>query len=282
MDRALSALKVSAEKVRRRRVVRLRAIATQACRMATNGQQFIDRVAEETGLKLQIISPQEEARLSVQGCLNLIDRTSDAALVVDVGGGSTELSWVELNGATVGQTPPIKAWLSIPVGVVTLAEHFPEGDVATEGWFRQMVDHVRALASGATTPAEPPRCSSRICTTSSNVLAIIVAVMNAMRPNVSRRSVFDLRSMRPGSRRMRNPSHSTSITGASHQPTNRPSVGVTSCSPAANSTAVAIGHRRSAWRLAEAAGSPAGTAPAASLTPPARSRPSPVRPSAER
>jgi exopolyphosphatase/guanosine-5'-triphosphate,3'-diphosphate pyrophosphatase len=144
MERALAALKVSAEKVRRRRVVRLRAIATQACRMAANGPEFIARVAEETGLKLQIISPQEEARLSVAGCLNLLDRTADAALVVDVGGGSTELSWVELKGAAPHGSPPIRAWLSIPVGVVTLAERFPEGEHGTESWFREMVEAVKA------------------------------------------------------------------------------------------------------------------------------------------
>jgi exopolyphosphatase/guanosine-5'-triphosphate,3'-diphosphate pyrophosphatase len=144
MERALFALKVSAEKVRRRRVVRLRAIATQACRMAENGQDFLDRVTRETGLKLQIISPQEEARLSVQGCLNLIDRTTDAALVVDVGGGSTELSWVDLKGAPPTGMPPLRAWLSIPMGVVTLAERFPEGEMATEAWFRAMVETVKA------------------------------------------------------------------------------------------------------------------------------------------
>jgi exopolyphosphatase/guanosine-5'-triphosphate,3'-diphosphate pyrophosphatase len=144
MDRAMAALKVSAEKVRRRRVLRLRAIATQACRMAENGPEFIARVAEETGLQLQIISPQEEARLSVAGCLNLIDRTADAALVVDVGGGSTELSWVDLKGAPPTGTPPLRAWLSIPIGVVTLAERFPEGEEATEAWFRAMVDTVKA------------------------------------------------------------------------------------------------------------------------------------------
>jgi exopolyphosphatase/guanosine-5'-triphosphate,3'-diphosphate pyrophosphatase len=144
MDRALAALKVSAEKVRRRRVVRLRAIATQACRIAANGQAFINRVANETGVKLQIITPQEEARLSVTGCLNLLDHRHEAALVVDVGGGSTELSWVELKSTAPGQMPPVRAWLSVPIGVVTLAERFPEGEVATEGWFRQMVDHVRA------------------------------------------------------------------------------------------------------------------------------------------
>ena len=144
MERALAALKISAEKVRRRRVVRLRAIATQACRMAENGPEFLERVFAETGLRLQIIPPQEEARLSVAGCLNLIDRTADAALVVDVGGGSTELSWVELRGAPPAGMPPLKAWLSVPIGVVTLAERFPEGEMATEAWFRAMVDIVKA------------------------------------------------------------------------------------------------------------------------------------------
>ena len=149
MARALAALKVSGEKVRRRRVVKFRAIATQACRIAANGQAFVNRVANETGVKLQVISPQEEAKLSVAGCLNLLDYRHEAALVVDVGGGSTELSWVDLKGgaqthAGAAVAPPVRAWLSVPIGVVTLAERFPEGAVASEGWFRQMVDHVRA------------------------------------------------------------------------------------------------------------------------------------------
>jgi exopolyphosphatase/guanosine-5'-triphosphate,3'-diphosphate pyrophosphatase len=156
MDRAMAALKVSAEKVRRRRVVRLRAIATQACRIAENGKAFIERVAEETGLQLQIISPQEEARLSVAGCLNLLDRSAEAALVVDVGGGSTELSWVDLAAAPPEGMPPLKAWLSIPIGVVTLAEKFPEGDHGTEAWFREMVECVKAEIA-AFERAEPMR-----------------------------------------------------------------------------------------------------------------------------
>ncbi len=96
MARSMAALKVCAEKIRRRRAVRVRAIATQACRGAGNGPEFVRRVGEETGLNLQIISPEEEARLSVAGCLSLLDRDCDAALVMDVGGGSTELSWVDL------------------------------------------------------------------------------------------------------------------------------------------------------------------------------------------
>ena len=164
MERALAALKVSAEKVRRRRVLKLKAIATQACRSAENGQAFIDRVAAETGLQLQIISPREEAQLSVAGCLNLLDRSADAALVVDVGGGSTELSWVDLSGEldtnlstfSTGKLP-IKAWLSIPIGVVTLAERFPEGATATEAWFRSMVEVVKTelAAFGRAEPMRP-------------------------------------------------------------------------------------------------------------------------------
>ncbi|WP_269716766.1 Ppx/GppA phosphatase family protein [Caulobacter sp. NIBR2454] len=151
MERSMAALKVCAEKIRRRRTVRVRAIATQACRMADNGQAFVDRVAEETGLRLQIITPREEAQLSVAGCLNLLDRTAEAALVVDVGGGSTELSWVDLQGEGLDAHPrqfaawklPIKAWVSIPIGVVTLAERFPEGEQSQDAWFRAMVDAVK-------------------------------------------------------------------------------------------------------------------------------------------
>ncbi|WP_337187277.1 Ppx/GppA phosphatase family protein [Phenylobacterium sp.] len=143
MDRAVAALKVAGEKVRRRRVAKFRAIATQACRIADNGQAFVDRVADEAGVRLQVITPQEEARLSVAGCLNLLDGNHEAALVVDVGGGSTELSWVDLKAAPPVGSPPVRAWMSAPIGVVTLAERFPEGEVATEGWFRQMVEHVK-------------------------------------------------------------------------------------------------------------------------------------------
>ena len=122
MDRALAALKVCADKIARRRCLRIRAVATQACRMAENGAEFVERVRLETGLQLQIITPHEEARLSVAGCLNLLDHSVDAALVVDVGGGSTELSWLDLSGPRLDIDPrrfapqrlPIKAWMSAP------------------------------------------------------------------------------------------------------------------------------------------------------------------------
>jgi exopolyphosphatase/guanosine-5'-triphosphate,3'-diphosphate pyrophosphatase len=151
MARAITALRICADKIDRRGVHQVHAVATQACRSAANGGQFIDEVAAQTGLRLRIISPREEARLSVAGCATLLDRDADAALVLDVGGGSTELSWIDLRAASPGSGPgargqrpaPIKAWLSIPIGVVTLAERFPETDSQNPLWFRAMVDAVR-------------------------------------------------------------------------------------------------------------------------------------------
>jgi exopolyphosphatase/guanosine-5'-triphosphate,3'-diphosphate pyrophosphatase len=150
MNRAVAALRICADKVRRRRPLRIRAVATQACRSASNGEAFVERVAAETGLRLAIISPKEEAQLSVAGCLTLLDRTQTAALVVDVGGGSTELSWVDLTDPRMEQAHrlqpsrlPIRAWISIPLGVVSLAERFPEGAAGDRAWYRSMVDHIK-------------------------------------------------------------------------------------------------------------------------------------------
>ncbi len=156
MDRALRALKICAEKIEKRGVTRIRAVATQACRMARNGRDFIARVEKETGLRLTIISPEEEARLSVMGCASLLDGEGlspkpRAALVMDVGGGSTELSWVEL-AAAPGKRTDLKAsrimprprfWISLPVGVVSLAERFPEPESGdTRAWFENMIADV--------------------------------------------------------------------------------------------------------------------------------------------
>ena len=153
MDRALAALKICADRIRKRGAPNVRCVATQACRSAENGPDFIARVEAETGLKLAIITPKEEARLSVAGCVALLDRDCEAALVVDVGGGSTELSWIDL--AQLRFDPerrpphparlPIKAWLSIPIGVVTLADRFPERAEGREAWFRAMVEEVKAV-----------------------------------------------------------------------------------------------------------------------------------------
>jgi len=154
MERAMAALAVCAAKIERRGVRRIRAVATQACRAAANGAGFIDSVERETGIRLTIITPREEAQLAVAGCLNLIDQSSRAALVLDVGGGSTEMSWLDLATTGMDAAPrplahwrlPIKAWLSVPIGVVTLAEQFPEGE-GGETWFRSMVEAMKVEIS---------------------------------------------------------------------------------------------------------------------------------------
>jgi exopolyphosphatase/guanosine-5'-triphosphate,3'-diphosphate pyrophosphatase len=156
MERAIGALTVCADKIRRRGVSRVRAVATQACRMAANGPQFVREVEAQTGLRLAIISPKEEARLAVSGCLNLIDLKAKAVLVLDVGGGSTELSWLDLGGGGFEprsrrfsrRRPPIEAWLSVPIGVVTLAERFPHGEAGDMAGFRNMVEAFKSEIAG--------------------------------------------------------------------------------------------------------------------------------------
>ncbi|MGK2740090.1 Ppx/GppA phosphatase family protein [Tepidicaulis sp. LMO-SS28] len=138
MDRALEALKICADKMKRRGVTRARTIATEACRKAANGAAFIERVERETGLILDVVTPEDEARLAVSGCAPLIDPKSGSALVFDIGGGSTELIWVRRS--TRGRAV-IEDWTSLPCGVVTLAEHFGGVDV-TDGIYNSMVGHV--------------------------------------------------------------------------------------------------------------------------------------------
>ena len=104
MDRAVEALAVCADKLRRRHVTLARSVATEACRRAVNGREFVARVKRETGIALEIISPQEEARLAVLGCHKLLEPGDGPALIFDIGGGSTELVLVE-QGETASAHP---------------------------------------------------------------------------------------------------------------------------------------------------------------------------------
>lgn len=132
MERTLEALKVCAEKIARREVIHSRCVATDACRRAGNHEAFIDRVRVETGIRLEIISCDEEARLAVQGCMPLFEPSRRYALLFDIGGGSTEISWVDVtgtDGSAARQTPRIITWHSLPFGVVNLAERYCDGAV---------------------------------------------------------------------------------------------------------------------------------------------------------
>jgi exopolyphosphatase/guanosine-5'-triphosphate,3'-diphosphate pyrophosphatase len=151
MDRALAALSICADKLRRRNVSLSRSVATEACRRAGNGPEFVERVREETGILLDIIEPHEEARLAVLGCHKLLEPGDGPALIFDIGGGSTELVLID----QVEGTPKIRSWWSAPWGVVSLTES--EGRAAIEGDERlsaydRMVERARlSFASFAST-----------------------------------------------------------------------------------------------------------------------------------
>jgi len=128
IERAVAALRVCADKLRRRNVALARSVATEACRRAANGADFIARVRAETGIRLDIITAEEEARLAVLGCHALIEPGEDPALVFDIGGGSTELVLID----TAGPTPRVLDWHSAPWGVVSLTESAGGGDTRDE------------------------------------------------------------------------------------------------------------------------------------------------------
>jgi exopolyphosphatase/guanosine-5'-triphosphate,3'-diphosphate pyrophosphatase len=122
MDRAVAALQVCADKLKRRNVQLARSVATEACRRAANGMEFIERVRRETGIHFDVISAREEARLAVLGCHILLEAGQGPALIFDIGGGSTELVLIE-SGPGI---PQIRDWISVPWGVVSLTETFGE------------------------------------------------------------------------------------------------------------------------------------------------------------
>ncbi len=132
-DRAIEALKVCARMVRARKARAVRAVATEACRRAGNGGDFLKRVADETGLDLIPIPAEEEARLTLMGCGALLDPAFPRALVFDIGGGSTELMWV----ATAKDAPPRLLGIdSLPLGVVMLAETVGGGALSAGDYHR--------------------------------------------------------------------------------------------------------------------------------------------------
>ena len=154
MSRTLEALAVCAARLDAWRVSRSRLVATEACRIAENGLEFLHRARHETGLGIEILSREAEARLAVSGCAPLLEGRSDLTLVFDVGGGSSELIWLDLSQRRRRFTGPIanrsevqgciSAWTSLPVGVESLAEKFGSRHVDADV-FEAMVAHVRGL-----------------------------------------------------------------------------------------------------------------------------------------
>ncbi|WP_209509254.1 Ppx/GppA phosphatase family protein [Ruegeria sp. HKCCE4150] len=144
MARTVQALRICQQKLKRNKVNRMRLIATEACRRAKNSRDFIRQVKRETGLTLEIIQPEVEARLAVISCAPLVSTKTEQLLVVDIGGGSTELVWIDIssvprrdrpaaimrlhNGFHTADSPfpaaKVVDWISVPLGVATLRDQF--------------------------------------------------------------------------------------------------------------------------------------------------------------
>ncbi|MFL6793814.1 MAG: Ppx/GppA phosphatase family protein [Sphingomicrobium sp.] len=189
MDRAVAALSVCADKLRRRNVSLSRSVATEACRRAANGPEFAERVRQETGIVLDIIEPQEEARLAVLGCHKLLEPGDGPGLIFDIGGGSTELVLVE----HADGIPRFHSWWSAPWGVVSLTES--EGREALEGPDRikahkRMRERARRAFANFATMLPQKREGIRLLGTSGTVTTL--ASVHLALPSYDRRAVDGL------------------------------------------------------------------------------------------
>ncbi|WP_103333414.1 Ppx/GppA phosphatase family protein [Pseudotabrizicola formosa] len=199
MGRTVQALRICQKKIERHGVKRMRLVATEACRRARNARDFIRQVKREAGLALEIITPEEEARLAVISCAPLVNERTEQLLVVDIGGGSTELVWIDLSGVIPENRPRaimslhsgfagqpeggarVVDWISVPLGVATLRDQF--GDVeddaarfALMSWFFE-----EQLASFSPYNAEHPREGFQIIGTSGTVTTVAASYLGLRR-----------------------------------------------------------------------------------------------------
>ena len=199
MGRTVQALRICQKKIEKHGVRRMRLVATEACRRARNAKDFIRQVRRETGLSLEIIAPEEEARLAVISCAPLVNARTEQLLVVDIGGGSTELVWIDLSAVPPedraksimrlhrGFQPQGEAsarvvdWISVPLGVATLKDQFADVEddaarFALMSWFFE-----ENLASFSPYNAENPRAGFQIIGTSGTVTTVAASYLNLRR-----------------------------------------------------------------------------------------------------
>ncbi|MBQ4823166.1 MULTISPECIES: Ppx/GppA phosphatase family protein [unclassified Leisingera] len=201
MARTIQALRICQQKLKRNRVRRMRLVATEACRRAKNAREFIRQVKRETGLTLEIIQPEEEARLAVISCAPLVSTKTDQLLVVDIGGGSTELVWIDIssvprrdrpsaimrlhNGFHTTESPfpaaKVVDWISVPLGVATLRDQFNDVEddaarFALMSWFFE-----ENLADFAPYKDEQTRIGFQIVGTSGTVTTVAASHLGLKR-----------------------------------------------------------------------------------------------------
>jgi exopolyphosphatase/guanosine-5'-triphosphate,3'-diphosphate pyrophosphatase len=118
MDNTLAALVNIADAIKTSGADLVRVVGTEALRRANNGPEFVRQVKERTGLQLEIIDGEVEARLSCAGVFAALDPRPGRCLMFDIGGGSTEFV-LYVDGRVVFQR-------SYPLGVVDLCENFSD------------------------------------------------------------------------------------------------------------------------------------------------------------
>lgn len=199
MGRTIQALRICQKKIEKHGVRRMRLVATEACRRAKNSKDFIKQVRRETGLAVEIIAAEEEARLAVISCAPLVRRDSEQLLIVDIGGGSTELVWIDLSDVAPEDRPRsimrlssgfdrqgvgdarVVDWISVPLGVATLKDQFidVEDDAARfalMSWFFE-----ESLANFSPANAAQPRKGFQIIGTSGTVTTVAASFLGLRR-----------------------------------------------------------------------------------------------------
>ncbi len=212
MGRTMQALRICQKKIETHGVGRVRLVATEACRRARNARDFLRQVRRETGLHVEIIPPEEEARLAVISCAPLVNPSTEQLLVVDIGGGSTELVWVDLSAVPPDQRgraimglhrgfsgqpeggARVVDWISVPLGVATLKDQFQ--DVEDDGarfalmsWFFE-----ENLASFSPYNAAQPRAGFQIIGTSGTVTTVAASFLNLRRYDRTKVDGFQMTS----------------------------------------------------------------------------------------
>ncbi len=199
MGRTIQALRICQKKIEKHGVTRLRLVATEACRRARNGRDFMKQIRRETGLMVEIIAAEEEARLAVISCAPLVQSATEQLLVVDIGGGSTELVWIDLSSVAPDDRPRaimrlhsgfhvqgpqdarVVDWISVPLGVATLKDQFGDVDddaarFALMSWFFE--EH---LAAFAPYNAAQARAGFQIIGTSGTVTTVAASFLGLRR-----------------------------------------------------------------------------------------------------
>ena len=199
MARTIQALRICQKKIEKHGVRHMRLVATEACRRAKNARDFIRQVRRETGLPLEIIQPEEEARLAVISCAPLVSTRTEQLLVVDIGGGSTELVWIDLSQVAPPDRPRaimrlhqgfgaqgegqarVVDWISVPLGVATLKDQFTDVEddaarFALMSWFFE-----ENLAKFSPYNAQNPREGFQIIGTSGTITTVAASFLGLRR-----------------------------------------------------------------------------------------------------